>query len=405
MYLTSRSAFQVANLGLLWLIDTSVHPTAEATIDIAIVGIANTVSTVLVALPAGVWIDRVNRWMLLLVSNVVSVACLLLLTFFTAISIFQMGIIVVLVVVWAAAGELYRSTSYAVLPEIVQERELPNANGVTQSGFQIVSSISGALGGSLVVLVGVVLTFVYGSIGYGLSALFSALLVYRFRGVIESKVVQKHNMVKELREGFRWLLTQPGLWELSLLALIFNFVFGIPTYFLVIYVTSTLKAGAFIFGAITAVFTAGTAVGAFVAGRMPSALRYSGKINILTGGVGDGILLALLGLFPHIWIALVASLGIGLGLGFGTNLWLTTAQNLVPTEMRGRYFAIDGLLSFIGGPPAIAIGGILIALIGVSSVFIIGGVVLLISSLVFSFMKSLWKLDGRPSSVRSQTTL
>lgn len=102
---------------------------------------------------------------------------------------------------------------------------------------------------------------------------------------------------------------------------------------------------------ILAVFVAGTAVGALIGGRVPSALAYAGKINILTWGVGGRILLALLGLFAQTSIALVASLGIGLGLGFGNNLWLTAAQNLVPIEMRGRYFAIDGLLSFIGGLP------------------------------------------------------
>ncbi|MDG6922597.1 MAG: hypothetical protein JRN67_04800 [Nitrososphaerota archaeon] len=102
-------------------------------------------------------------------------------------------------------------------------------------------------------------------------------------------------MVREIRKGFSWLLTQPGLLELSQSALIFNFVFGIPMYFLVIYVTSTLKAGAFIFGAITAVFTAGTTIGSFIAGRMPSTLEYSGKINIFSWGAAGGVLLALLG--------------------------------------------------------------------------------------------------------------
>ena len=90
-----------------------------------------------------------------------------------------------------------------------------------------------------------------------------------------------------------------------------------------------------------------------------------------------------------------AVLGIGLALGFGNNVWLTSAQNLVPTTMRGRYFAIDGLLSFVGGPPSIAVGGILITIIGVSRVFELSGVLLLVSVLLFALMKSLWMLDGQ----------
>ena len=74
---------------------------------------------------------------------------------------------------------------------------------------------------------------------------------------------------------------------------------------------------------------------------------------------------------------------------------LTSAQNLVPEPMRGRYFAIDGLLSFIGGPLSVAAGGILITLIGVVHVFELGGVLILAFAAVSALMGSLWMLDGR----------
>jgi MFS family permease len=395
MYLTSRSAFQVANVGLVWIVYAVTH----SALDVAVVGVANTVSTVIVTLPVGVWIDRVNRRMLLLLSNVVSVACLAILTLLSLSSNFQIAIVVAVVVVWAAAGELYRSASYAVLPDIVHADELPNANGMTQSGFQIVSSISTVLGGGLIVVAGVALTFVFGVIGYGLAALFSGLLVYRFRGVtVESNAIAPSvhpNMRSEIKEGFRWLLTQHGLFRLSLLALVFNFLFGIPTYFLVIYVTNTLKAGPLLYGIILAVFVAGGAAGSLLAGRFPITLAYAGKVSIVSWGALGGGLLLVLGLFPFADVAVGAALGIGLGLGFGNNIWLTSAQNLVPYEMRGRYFAIDGLLSFIGGPPSIAVGGILITLIGMAPVFVLSGVLLIVGAMVFALMKSLWNLDGR----------
>ena len=187
MYLTSRSAFQVASVGLIWIVYAVTH----SALDVAIVGIANTVSTVVVTLPAGVWVDRVNRLMLLLISNVVSVVCLVLLAVLTASHSFDLVVIVAIVVVWAAAGELYRSTSFAVLPDLVQANELPSANGVTQFGFQIVNSISTVLGGGLIVIAGAALTFVYGAVGYGLSALFCGFLVYRFRGTLVTSETQR----------------------------------------------------------------------------------------------------------------------------------------------------------------------------------------------------------------------
>ncbi len=208
---------------------------------------------------------------------------------------------------------------------------------MTQFGFQIVNSISTVLGGGLIVIAGVALTFVYGAVGYGLSALFCGFLVYRFRGTLVTSETQRdRNMRREIIEGFRWLITQRGSLGLSLLALVFNFLFGIPTYFLVIYVTTALKAGAFLYGGILALFAAGGAGGSLLAGRTPRAVAYVGKVNIVSLGLVGGSLLVLLGLFPSTVIALGATLGIGLALGFGNTVWLTSAQNLVPTAMKGR---------------------------------------------------------------------
>jgi MFS family permease len=412
-YLTSRSAFQVASVGLIWI----VYAVTRSALDIAIVGVANTVSTLIVTLPAGVWIDRLERRMLLVVSNAVSVACVALLTLLSVTRNFDIVLVVSVVVVWAAFGELYRSTAYAVLPDIVRANELPNANGITQSGFQIVNSISTVLGGGLIAIAGAALAFVYGAAGYGLAALFSGFLLYRFRanrGKMpieispvqdsttnsngqgkESATTRNRNMGKEIKEGFSWLVTQRGLFAMSLLALVFNFLFGIPTYFLVIYVTNVLNAGALLYGGILAAFAAGAAAGSLIAGRIASTITYAGKIIILFWGAAGGSLLALLGLFPSATVALSAVLGIGFVVGVGNNVWLTSAQNLVPTEMRGRYFAIDGLLSFVGGPPSIAVGGILITLIGISQVFELSAGLLLVFTLIFALIKSLWTLDGR----------
>ena len=395
MYLSSRSSFQVANVGLVWV----VYAVTGSALDVAVVGVSNTVATLAMTLPAGVWIDRFDRPLLLFVSNAGSTICLVLLTFFGVGERFSLPAVVAVVLVWAAASELYRSTSYAVVPDIVPSRELANANGIAQSGFQLVTSISTVLGGALIVAAGVISTFVFGVLGYGAAALFSGLLLLRTRkgaGAPHSGTKAKPNMVREIREGFGWLLTQRGLLWLSILALVFNFVFGIPTYFIVIYVTRVLDVGAFYYGAILAVFVAGGAAGSLLAGRLPRTLAYPGKAVILSWGFGGGSLLSLLGLYPSLPVALASALGIGLGIGFGNTVWLTSAQNLVPTEMRGRYFAIDGLLSFAGGPPSIAVGGVLIAAIGITAVFLLSGGLLLVFAVAFALVKSLWALDGRP---------
>ena len=393
-YLTSRSAFQVASLGLVWAV---YHVTGSA-LDVALVGVANTIATLVTTLPAGVWIDRLDRMKLFLLSNAVSTVCLVFFLFVGTGPGFSLYAIVAVIAVWAAASEVFRSTSLAVMPDFVASEELPVANGYAQSGNQVASAVSASLGGGLIVAAGVLSTYLFGVVGYGVATVFSATLLVRTRGSrLHPAAAPKpgQSMLKEVREGFRWLLTQRGHLWLSIIALVYNFFFGIPQYFIVVYV-SVLKFGAVYYGVLTGLFVAGIAAGALLAGRFPQTLKHSGKVNVLSWGFLGGSLLLLVGLVPTLPVALAGFLGAGIGIGLGINVWLTTAQNLVPPEMRGRYFAIDGLLSFIGGPPSIAVGGILVATIGVVESFTLSGAAILASSVVFVFVRSLWTLDGRP---------
>ena len=179
---------------------------------------------------------------------------------------------------------------------------------------------------------------------------------------------------------------------LSLSATFFNFFLGISSYFLVIYVGVGLGAGAFVFGGLLALNVFGNAVGSLVASRSQF-LASAGKAWVLAGII-SGPLVLLLGLLPRPLVASAVMLAIGLVFGFGNSLWLTSAQNLVPHQMRGRYFAVDGLLSFVGGPPSIVVGGIMITVIGVVPVYELVGASLFVSALAFALSKSLWKLNG-----------
>ncbi len=398
MNLSSRTAGQVANVAIIWV----VFAVTQSVLDVAIVGIAETVATVLITLPAGVWVDRYNRRLLLLLSNTIRSICLGLIILFILAYGFQLVAVIVIVLIWNAATEIYRSTDYSVLPDLVNSNEVANANGVTRAGYQLVGSISNVIGGALVAFVGATLAFLYGAVGYTLAAVFSAFLFYRFRSSNpqqNDKSKEKRNMTNEIKEGFHWLVTQKGLFQLSLSAVAFNFLFGTPYYFFVVYISVALKAGALLYGVVLAAYVIGSALGSLLVGRT-NAIAHTGKVWILLYGATSGILLLLLGFFPMPLIAVSGNFVVGITTGFGGNVWLTAAQNLVPSPMRGRYFAIDGLLSFIGGPPAIAVGGILVTVIGILPVYEVAGALMLVFALIFALMKSLWMLDGRTTKSR-----
>ena len=393
MSLASRSATSVASLVIVWY----VFAVTQSSIDIAIVGVTETVSAVILALPAGIWIDRYNRLELLVVSNAIRALSITALIFFSLFYGFDLIAIIVLLFVWTGAGELYRSSSYSVLPELVGKGELASANGIERSGRSLFTAVSNAVGGTLILVAGATIALSWGAAGFFMTLLFSVLLLSSNRITIKplsSKHEKKESGISEIREGFAWLLSQRGLFWLTISALPFNFFFTISYYFLVVYVKTGLGAGPFIYGAILAGYSIGFAIGSPLVSRSKRALKYAGKVWVLIYGGSIGASLLIMGIFLNSFLAVLLLLIVGLGTGFAGNVWLTSAQNIVPEKMRGRYFAVDGLLSFIGGPPAVAVGGVLVLVFGIVPVFELSGLIILLFVLIFSLFGSLWKLDG-----------
>jgi len=317
---------------------------------------------------------------------------------------FHLNLLVAFVLAWSATAELYRSTSLSVLPELVDASDLVGANGIDRASTSIAAALSSAGAGGLIVLLGVSFGFVYSAAAYAFAAFLVAILVrprpHRGTELSSRTRTGLRGMAQDLRDGFRWLLGEKGLWELSLSATAFNFLFSATWYFLVVYVGIAVKSGAVVFGGILAAYAVGDVIGSLLVGRT-RALSIAGKVWVILYGGVTGLHLLVLGFFPNPVVAIISGLLMGMAVGFSANVWLTSVQNIAPAGMRGRYFAIDGVLSFVAGPPAIAAGALLVEDVGVAATFEIAGITMLILALVFGIMKSLWTLDGRSRSARS----
>ncbi|MDG7000641.1 MAG: MFS transporter [Nitrososphaerota archaeon] len=391
--LSATSASSVVSLVIIWYVYSVTH----SAIDLTIIGVTETLAAVIISLPAGVWIDRHDRIKLLILSNVVRTSAVALIVVLTRFFGFNLIAIVLLLFAWNGAAELYRSSSYAVLPDLVGSEKLADANGIVRSASNLLRSGSNAIGGALIVVVGASLAFSYGAFGFLIALIFSLSLVgynKKLKGIEKPANAKKANGLSEIREGLAWLLSQRGLLWLTLSCLIFNFFFTASYYFLVVYVSSGLHAGSLVYGEILASFAIGYAIGSTLVGRARWSLIYAGRVWTLVYGAGVGASLLLMSLFLYSILGILFYFIAGTCAGFAGNVWLTSAQNIVPAEMRGRYFAIDGLISFIGGPPAIAAGGVLVLTIHIIPLYELSGIIMVLSGVGFSLIKSLWMLNG-----------
>lgn len=389
----SNSAFNVATVCLTWYVFTF---TGSATY-VGLVAIVETLATLLVSLPVGTMVDRHNKAVLLIISGLIGFFAFLSITVASLIFSFDLFVILSLVAFWGVGREISRSAALSIIPDLVEPWMLSRANGLFRAINSSLGSISNAAAGIIILILGVSAGFAYSSGAYLASSAVAAILILPFlsKKSKQSKPAtrEKGSMISDLSEGFTWLVKRRGFFLLTICATFFNFFMDMTYAFLVVYVVNGVHATSIVFGFALAALAAGDVIGSLIPGRI-DLLKHTGKINVLFFGVMTGFAILIAGLFPSPYVAVISPFILGISVGIGVNLWLTTAHNLVPSEMRGRYFALDGVLSSIT-PAGIAAGAVVISFVGIINDFIISGIMLLITGLIFSLMKSLWSLDGR----------
>ncbi|AKA49156.1 hypothetical protein IX51_08620 [uncultured archaeon] len=390
---TFISAFSVAQVCLTWY----VFSFTGSAVAVGLVAILETLAALLVSLPVGTLVDRLNKGMLLAVSGVAGFAVFLILSFNVLFFSFDMAAVLMLAVVWGASREITRSAGLSALPDVVTSGTIAKSNGIYRALRSSLESISNALAGGLIVALGVLSGFLFSAGAYLASALFAAFILLPF---LKSKTAthpsgqeKKPSMLEDLKEGFRWLVARKGFFLLTVSATFFNFFMDMIITYYVIYVAVGINATSLVYGLILSALAAGDVSGSLIGGRL-NLLKYSGKINVVLFGGIPGLCILAMGIVPGIYTAILFTFIVGLCFGISVNVWLTTAHNIVPPNMRGRYFAIDGALSSIS-PVAIAAGAAVIALYGIMVDFIISGILMVLFTFVFASMRSLWKLDGR----------
>ena len=388
------------------------YPAGERTtfgaLALAYLGLSSTIPTLLAAFFSGALADRYDRGQLLKTVNLVSllataglVSDLVVLPARTIALPGPAGFYLPLWVVflypgWAAVAvstTLFRPAFNASVPRLVSGADLPQANGIIYGVAAVVSAAAS-------ILVGVVLTFV--APAYALSVAFLlffatqvALLFVRV-DLSVSRRGPARSLSKEAAMGFSFLFRRRGLLELTVAALVTNFLSAVALVELALYVASWLSlTQGFWYGAIVGTSTIGVAVGFVVAPRLRFEARAGRAIIVFT--LLMGLTLLSLGLVRSIWLALPIVFVYGMMPGMITTIFLSTVQATVPDEMMGRVFSADEVGSMSLIPVGQYTGGILTVFIGVQGVYLGAGGAIVVFGLVMTAMfGSMRRLGYRP---------
>lgn len=266
-----------------------------------------------------------------------------------------------------AAQAVAGPTWQALLPRIVGEDRTPRALGTMQATMMIAGMAGPAAGGLLSGWGGTGLVFAVASGCYVAMGAGAALVGTRRAGAVE----QAGRAKPALLDGYRFIRRDSLVWALVLGAL-FYITVGEATNVLEVFLArAELGATETQYGLLAAAFGLGMAAGAALAGR----IRTEGsRLRILLAAmVLTSVFLGIMGLAPDVLWLFAAYTAMGLACGALNACFAAITILRIPESGRGQAMAIVGGLTRAVSIAALALGGLLGAVVPIRASFLITG--------------------------------
>jgi MFS family permease len=372
----------------------------ESAFEVAMLGVAEFLPFLLFSLPAGVWVDRLRRQPILVVSDLVRAVALVsvpIAYWLDGLTIWQLYAVGFVV----GVGTVFFDVAYqSYLPSVVARDQLGDGNSkleISRSAAQLAGP--GAAG----VLIGI-LTAPVAVVADAISFAVSALLVGRIRSVEREPLrEERRSLLSELWEGLRYVLGHEYLRGMAASVAIFNFFGNVGGSIILVYLVRELELSATTIGLVFGLGNVGFLAGAFVANRVQTQLGVGRTIVGSMALSPPGLLLVPLAPKDIAVPLLIAS---GVIIGFAVVLYNVSAislmQAITPDRLLGRMNASRRFIVWGVIPLGSLVGGVLASTIGLRGTLFIGavGASLAIVPLLFSPVRSLQRVpdEDQPSS-------
>ncbi|NKN35225.1 MFS transporter [Agrobacterium sp. a22-2] len=360
-----------------WLMtDLSAAPAA-----VAMVQAAGTLPIFLLAIPAGVLSDILDRRKFLIAIQLLLAGVSISLMLLSYMGMLSVSALIGLTFLGGIGAALMGPTWQAIVPELVPREDVKSAVALNSLGINIARSIGPAAGGLLLAAFGAAVT--YGADVATYILVIAALLWWPRAKNADDALSE--NFFGAFRAGLRYTRASKPLHVVLLRATIF-FAFASAVWALLPLVARQLLGGdAGFYGFLLGSVGAGAIGGALVMPRLRQ--RFDSDGLLLGSAVVTALVMAALSLAPPQWVAVVVLLFLGAA-------WITAlttlngaAQAVLPNWVRGRGLAVY-LTVFNGAMTAGSLGwGAVGEAAGVPGTLLIGAAGLLVAGFIMHRIK------------------
>lgn len=337
---------------------------------------------------AGVFIDRWNRKVLIIASDILRGLCVMVIAFLSVMNILALWHIFTAAIFISLASAFFDPTIKAVIPQIVEKEQLPRANALSEmvdAGSIIIGPV---LGAAFVSLFGFSLVFIINGISYLMSAFFEGFMEIPPQHDSSSA---DYSMGYEIKMGVKYLINRKKL-------VIIIGVIGIAHLF----VGALIIALPFLAKELTgdSIQTLGNLEMMMGVGMLLGAIsiHLRGKkgfkdknLFVFIAAIGISFLSIAITksitntfLLPYMLLLLL----IGVAIANASVYWQSILQLNTSSHMAGRVFSISSMVGNISLPISYGLFGILLKHISISRLMFFSGLALILISMVLMYFYS-----------------
>jgi MFS family permease len=333
----------------------------------------------LVGLFAGVWVDRLRRRPVLIVSDLGRAVALMSLPVAYWIGAITLGQLYVVALITGVLTVFFDVAYQSYLPSLIDRRSLPDGNGklqTTESAAQVAGpGVAGALIGALGAAVAVMfdaISFLVSAVAVGLirtkepepdrPAEGQALLVASGAGRARPR------MWEQIAEGLRFVLGNPLLRSIAGCTSMSNLGSGALFAVFLVYAVRTVHLSATTIGLIFAAGNVGFLVGAVLSSRIVARIGLGNTIvwSMVVSGLG-GLLIPLAPKGDAVPLLIAGQFILSFGIPVYNINQVSLRQAIAPTHIQGRMNATMRFIVWGTIPIGSLIGGVLGTSIGLRS--------------------------------------
>jgi DHA3 family macrolide efflux protein-like MFS transporter len=327
----------------------------------------------IVSIFGGVWADRLNRKMLIILADAAIAVTTLALALLMLSGVTDLWLIFVALAIRSTGAGIQMPAVSALIPQITPTQHLMRVNGINGSIQSAMALLAPAAAGAIYATASLTSIFfidvVTAVIGVSLIATIAV-------PTLRDTKAEGASYFGDLVEGVKYIAHHAFVrWLLILFGIVFLLIVA-PSYLTPLMVARTFGEEVWKLTVLEIAFSVGMVLGGIVIAVWGGTKNR--VVMILASSAVFGLLSIAMGLSTNLWVFFSFMFLVGLAVPFFSTPSMTLLQETVEPERQGRVFGFVGIVMAVAMPVGMVIFGPLADQFSVESLLVVAGVLLFI---------------------------